>query len=434
MASSGRNLLDLPWQLTEKTMSGDLHQSLFERTLNKGRRAAIDQELKHYYKLVTGEESTDMQRVITFLKQVNLLHTVIYGWKDIPMPAKIKELKSYDRNSPTVKKMLYLLMKYTVESIEDVMLNEDENAEVTDLVTRFRNINRDDSLDNIANLAAEILNFASIMFSVEALLDYVELEFGHDSHAIIVNTNRKSGLLLPILSSYHYDLPYGGPGPNNPLSVLFNETVLAFSIVGNVLLHLPNMFVNTPSNIQKYNILKRESRVNIYNIELYHRYFRLPRRDKGVLDNDLVYNRAIRFLKSTPSALENQQSIQQFETVIGQPIPDLFYRLYIEKQKNLKNIPYWDGVNWVRDVTFDSWSSQYKSDLEEKLKHLLLEALEIDDENVEILVKHVADGLRKPHPTALKVKQLLLEQLEIDDENVEILAKHVVDGLPEWTT
>jgi hypothetical protein len=128
------------------------------------------------------------------------------------------------------------------------------------------------------------------------------------------------------------------------------------------------MFTNTPSNIQKYDIFKRECRASeygIYNIALYTRYLGNKyekRMGEALLANDLVYNRAIRFLKSTPSALENQQSTQQFETVIGQPLPDLFYRLYIEKQKNLKNIPQWDGGKWVRDdLTFDSWSSQYKS-------------------------------------------------------------------------
>jgi hypothetical protein len=227
-----------------------------------------------------------------------------------------------------------------------------------DLVTRFRNTSRDDSLDNITDLLVEFLNHQPNLISVlRKFLNYVASD-------ITVKGNRRANLLLPILSVYQYNSPCGGP--DNPLVVLFGMDVLAFSIVGNVLLHLPNMFTNTPSNIQKYDIFKRECRASehgIYNIELYPKYFY-----KEILANDLVYNRAISFLKSTPSALENQQSIRHFETVIGQPIPDLFYRLYIEKKKIARNI-YSDiitgGYKLVRDVTFDSWSTQYKTFIEE---------------------------------------------------------------------
>ena len=346
MAARNLILSDLPWQIKEK-INPDLHLLLFERTLDRDRKAVVDQELKHYYKLVTGEESDDMQKVITFLKQVNLLHTAIYGWKDIPMHNKIKELKSYDRNSPEVKDLLYRILEYIVSVIEEAgegFLNDDQESPDS-LLIEFRNTSRNDSLDSLVSLFKEFLNFTT----------RPEETMGE-----------KKGLLLPIMW-------YTPPPRLRPSAGLFGEGALAFSIVGNVLLHLPNMFTNTPSNIRKYNLFKRDCRADIIAVDLYFRYF-----ERAILDNDLVYQRAEKFLVTerlqnynvaTASRLVGRERDRHFEQVVGQSIYDLFYRLYIEKQKNIKsNIDYhWTGEAWVKETTTDPWTAQYKKTTFDKL-------------------------------------------------------------------
>jgi hypothetical protein len=306
MASGSPNstlrLFDLPQQLIEKIIKPDLDQLLIERTINKDRKSVIDQELKHYYELVTGQKSKDMRKIITLLKQVNLLHTAIYGWRDIPIYAKIKELKSYDRNSQEIKDLLYRVMEYSVELIEEEeegFLNEEQESP-DDLLYRFGNISKKEPVDILVALLEELLDFVT------------DFE---------VDLNGREGLLLPILWNMR--------GLSNPFSRLFQENLIAFSIVGNVLIHLPNIFDNTYVDIFDYNMLKNESLVAIYDLYLYF----------GHLQDDPVYQSVVSFIsaeKSKPwdQVLVGKKWDRHFEQVMGQSIHEIFYRFYIDKQKN----------------------------------------------------------------------------------------------------
>ena len=84
--------------------------------------------------------------------------------------------------------------------------------------------------------------------------------------------------------------------------------------------------------MRDYEIFKSECRADINNVYSYHYYF------DEILDNDPVYQRAIRFLNAesspaTSSGLVGRERDRHFEQIVGN-IHDMFYRLYIANEKS----------------------------------------------------------------------------------------------------